>query len=107
MKYLKVMVKLINKMRQCNHTISQIPNLAIGRSRGAPSANWIGCKDLSSGDYDLRRGLGGMAPSLERIDLSFSLSTLTWIGLVCSSKDGGMGGRDADRIRIDQFLLQF
>ena len=24
-----------------------------------------------------------MVPSLERIDLSFSLSTLTWIGLVC------------------------
>ena len=43
----------------------------------------IGYKDLSSGDYDSRRGLGGMAPSLERSDLSFSLSTLTWIGLVC------------------------
>ena len=44
----------------------------------------IGYNFLSSGDYDPPRGLGGgMAPSLERIDLSFSLGTLTWIGLVC------------------------
>ena len=43
----------------------------------------IGYNYLSSGDYDPQRGLGGMAPSLETIDLSFSLGTLTWIGLVC------------------------
>jgi len=44
----------------------------------------LGYKDLSSGDYDPRRGLGECGPlSLERIYLSFSLSTLTWIGLLC------------------------
>ena len=35
MKYLEVMVQLTNKIRECNHTISQFPILAIGKSRGA------------------------------------------------------------------------
>ena len=35
MKYLQVMVKLTNKIRECNHTISQFPLLAIGKSSGA------------------------------------------------------------------------
>ena len=35
MKYLQVMLKLINKKRKCNHTISQFPILATGKSRVA------------------------------------------------------------------------
>ena len=35
MKYLAVRLQLINKTRECNHTISQFPILATGKSRGA------------------------------------------------------------------------
>ena len=35
MKYLQVMVKLIIKIKEYNHTISQFSILAIGKSRGA------------------------------------------------------------------------
>jgi len=35
MKYLQVMVKLISKIKEYNHTISQVSILAIGKSRGA------------------------------------------------------------------------
>jgi len=35
MKYLQAMVKLISKIKEYNHTISQFSILAIGKSRGA------------------------------------------------------------------------
>jgi len=35
MKYLQAMVKLISKIKEYNHTISQFYILAIGKSRGA------------------------------------------------------------------------
>jgi len=35
MKYLEVMVKLISKIKEYNHKISQVSILAIGKSRGA------------------------------------------------------------------------
>ena len=49
-KILQVIIKLINKIRECNHTISQFPILAIGKSREA--------KNMGGGEAGAQTKLG-------------------------------------------------
>ena len=89
MKYLQVMVKLIKKIRECNHTISQFPTLAIAKSSEA--------QKMREGRQGQNKNRPSVAPIMSTMLMHFSgtrmeprlppldLPCLAVIDLLCTS----------------------